>query len=73
MSCTPNALAGNDPAGAVCLLSHWLPQPPQLARFDPMALPQLYADDEPARDTYSHSASLSKRYSSPVCDDTQLT
>ena len=61
MSCTPNMLAGNEPTGAVSVLSHWLPQPSQFARLDPMLLPQLYAVEVPARATYSHSDSLNKR------------
>ena len=32
-----------EPTGAVCLSSHWLPQPPRFARFMLIPLPQWYA------------------------------
>jgi hypothetical protein len=37
---TASAVGANDPTGEVCLLSHRLPQPPQLASFLPIASPQ---------------------------------
>ena len=38
----------------------------QFSRLTPMLFPQLYAVSVPARATYSHSASLNKRYVLPV-------
>ena len=60
MSCRPNAFGANEPAGAVCPKSHWLPQLAQLARFRPISSPQWYFVVVPARAANSHSASLGK-------------
>ena len=73
MSCRPNPFARNDLTGAVWLSSHRLPQPSQFARFTPISFPQLYLVVVPARAAYSHSASLGRRYSAPVCADSLVT
>ena len=39
VSKSPKSLCLNEPTGAVCLLSHWLPHPSQLALSLPILLP----------------------------------
>ncbi len=57
----PNALTAKEPIGANSLLSHWLPQPLQLALALPISSPHQRAVLVPARAVYSHSASLGRR------------
>ena len=83
MSYTPNGFAGNEPTGAGRVTSHRLPQSSQCARFEPISSPHQYAVRPAelnvptgllcARATYSHSASLSNRYSCPVFPDSHRT
>ena len=73
MSCNPQSLAANEPTGAVRSASQRLPQPLQFARLRPMSGPQLYVVVVPARAAYSHSASLGRRYRSPVASDSHVT
>src|SRR4029434_6448977 len=68
----PKGFGGNEPTGAVTLLSHWLPQPAQVAMPDFISFPPQKAVSVPPRAAYSHSASVGKRYRLPACADNHL-
>ena len=65
MSYRPNAFAGSLPTADVCPLPPLLPNAPGEAKWASFAVsfsPQLNAVLVPARQAYSHSASVGRRY-----------
>ncbi len=60
MSYSPKALARNEPTGALCRLSHWLPQM-SLGQRPAQIVAHAYRLVVPALAAYSHSASVSRR------------
>src|SRR3954469_4735327 len=62
MPAKPNAFVAKASTGPSNRLSHWLPQPLQLALPLPISSPHQRAVLVPARAAYSHSASLGNRY-----------
>src|SRR5262245_31311406 len=71
MSCKPNGFGLNEPTGRGVLASWLPPQSEQFASIVPTVSPHQYRVDVWARAAYSHSASVGRRYFSPVDPDNQ--